>query len=178
MPAPTDVSSLRSFLGQVQFYGKFLPNLPTTLESLYHLTKRDTQWQWDAPDETAFQTCKDRLREDTVPAHFNFALDVGISCDASDVGIGCVLFRRYSDDSERRIANASKTLTQTQRRYRHIQKEALAIIFSLSNFHQFLYGRRFILVTDHMPQIALFGPSKPIPALAANRLARWALTLT
>ena len=178
MPAPTDVSSLRSFLGQVQFYGKFLPNLSTTLEPLYHLTKRDTQWQWGAPEETAFQTCKDLLSRDTVLAHFNPALDVGISCDASDVGIGCVLFHRYSDGSERPIANASKTLTQTQRRYSQIQKEALAIIFGLSKFHQFLYGRRFILVTDHKPLIALFGPSKPIPALAANRLARWALTLS
>ncbi|RUS91013.1 hypothetical protein EGW08_001230 [Elysia chlorotica] len=103
---------------------------------------------------------------------------VGISCDASDVGIGCVLFHRYNDGSERPIANASKTLTQTQRRYSQIQKEALAIIFGLHKFHQFLYGRKFILITDHKPLIALFGPTKPIPALAANRLARWALTLS
>ena len=84
----------------------------------------------------------------------------------------------YSDGSERPIANASKTLTQTQRRYSQIEKEALAIIFGFSKFHQFLYGRRFILVTDHKPLIALFGPSKPIPALAANRLDKWALTLS
>ncbi|XP_005093140.1 uncharacterized protein K02A2.6-like [Aplysia californica] len=133
---------------------------------------------YEVQAETAFQHIKDCLSADTVLAHFTPTLEVGISCDASDVGIGCVLFHRYSDSSERPIANVSKTLTQTQRRYSQIQKEALAIIFGLNKFHQFLYGRRFILVTDHKPLIALFGPTKPIPALAENRLARWALTLS
>ncbi|GFR83010.1 transposon Tf2-9 polyprotein [Elysia marginata] len=178
MPAPTNVSSLRSFMGQVHFYSKFLPSLSTTLEPLYHLTKKDVPWRWGKPEQEAFQHVKNLLSADTVLAHFNPALEVGISCDASDVGIGCVLFHRYSDGSERPFANASKTLTQTQRKYSQIQKEALANIFGLNKFHQFLYGRRYILVTDHKPLIALFGPTKPTPALAANRLARWALTVS
>ena len=87
------------------------------------------------------------------------------------------MFHRYKDGSERPIANASKTLTETQRRYSQIQKEALSIVFALHKFHQFLYGRKFILVTDHKPLLSLFGPQKATPALAANRLARWALLL-
>eukprot|EP00731_Ephydatia_muelleri_P000962 Em0001g962a len=86
--------------------------------------------------------------------------------------------RVLNDGSEHPIANASKTLTNTQRGYSQIQKEALAIIFALNKFHQFLNGRTFILVTDHKPLIALFGPTKATPALAANRLARWALMLS
>ena len=54
----------------------------------------------------------------------------------------------------------------------------MAIVYGLDKFHQFLYGRTFILVTDHKPLLSLFGPDKPVPALAANRLARWALTLS
>ena len=69
-------------------------------------------------------------------------------------------------------------LTDAQRRYSQIQKEALAIVFALKKLHQYLYGRKFILVTDNKPLLALFGPTKPTPALAANRLARWALTLS
>ena len=112
---------------------------------------------------------KELLSMDMVLAHFDPTLPIGISCDASEVGLGVVLFHRYQDGSERPIANASKTLTETQRNYSQIQKEAL------NKFHQFLYGRKFILVTDHKPLLALFRPSK---ALAANRLARWALMLS
>ena len=121
---------------------------------------------------------KDLLSADTLLAHFDLSLPVGISCDASEVSIGAVLFHRYSDASEHPISNGSKTLTPTQRGYNQIQKEALAIIFALSKFHQLLYGRPFILVTDHKPLLALFGPTKATPALAANRLAWWALMLS
>ena len=101
-------------------------------------------------------------------AHFDPAQQIGISCDTSNVGIGAVLFHRYDDGSKRPIANASKTLTDTQCRYSQIQKESLAVIFGLKKFHQFLYGENFILVTDHKPLITLFGPTKGTPALAAN----------
>ena len=69
-------------------------------------------------------------------------------------------------------------MTDCQRRCNQIHKEALAIIFGLKKFHQFLYGRRFTIVTDHKPLLALFGPTKATPAMAANRLARWALILS
>ena len=178
MPPTENVSTLRSFLGSVQFYGKFLPNLATITEPLHSLTKKGTTWTWKSEQAEACQKVKDLLSDDTVLAHFDPSLPVGISCDASEVGIGAVLFHRYPDASERPICNASKTLTPTQRGYSQIQKEALAIIFALSKFHQFLYGRPFILVTDHKPLLALFGPTKATPALAANRLARWALMLS
>ena len=88
------------------------------------------------------------------------------------------MFHRYDNGREGPIANVSKTPTDTQRRYSQIQKEALASIYGLKKFHQFLYGRNFIIVTDHKPLIALLGPTKGIPTLAANRLARWALILS
>ena len=177
MPAPTKVPSLRSFLGSIQFYSKFLPNLSTTLEPLHQLTKKGATWKWDEREQAAFDKTKDALTADTVLAHFNTSLPVGMACDASEVGIGAVLFHRYPDGSERPISNVSKTLASTQRKYSQIQKEALAIVFALKRFHHFLYGRKSVLVTDHKPLLALFGPTKETPALAANRLARWALML-
>ena len=109
-------------------------------------------------------------------AHFDPSLPLGVACDASAVGIGATLFHRYSDRSERPIANISKTLTASQRNYSQKQKEALAI-YALKKFFQYLYGREFILVTDHQPLVAMFGPNKTTLALAANRLSRWALFL-
>ena len=172
MPAPSNVTQLRSFLGSVQFYNKFLPDLSTISGPLYHLTEKSTKWKWDQPQEDAFKKLKQMLTDNTVLAHFNPSCPVGISCDASDAGVGAVLFHRYKDNTERPIANA------TQKRYPQIQKEALSIIFALKKFHQFLYGRKFILVTDHKPLISMFGPNTATPVLAANRLARWSLMLS
>jgi hypothetical protein len=177
MPPPTDVSGLKSFLGSVQFYHKFLPNLATVTEPLHKLTRKGVQWEWGTQQQTAFMTLKNLLCDDMVLAHFDPSLPIGISCGASSCGLGVVLFHRYPDGSERPIANASKTLTETQGKYSQIHKEALAIIFGLRKFHQFLYGRRFILVTDHKPLISLFGTEKGTPSMAANRLARWSLIL-
>ena len=104
-------------------------------------------------------------------AHFGSSLPIGISCDASNVGIDAMLFHRFHDGQERPIANASKTLTESQRKYSQIQKEALVIVFVLRKFHQYLRGRIFILVTDHNPLLSVFSPTK------TDCLARWALIL-
>ncbi len=165
-------------MGSIQFYAKFLPSdLSTVAEPLYELTKKNTKWKWEK-HQKAFQKLKDLLSSDNVLVHFDNKLPLGLACDASSVGIGAVLFHRFPDGSERPIANVSKTLTDCQRNYSQIQKEALAIVFGLKKFHQYLYGRKFILVTDHRPLLAIFGPGKDIPLLAANRLARWALLLS
>ena len=177
MPPPTNQTELRSFLGSTQFYSKFLPNLSTITGPLHKLTRKDEIWSWGPQQEKSFNQIKEMLSTDQVLTHFDPALEIGISCDASETGIGAVLFHRFADGKERPISNISKTLSSTQKKYGQVQKEALSIIFALKKFHQYLYGRRFILVTDHKPLLALFGPTKGVPALAANRLSRWALLL-
>ena len=177
MPPPTDVSSLKSFLGSVQFYGKFIPNLATIAEPLYRLTKKANPWKWGEEEQAAFQRLKSVLSSDQVLVHFDPNKTLVLACDASSVGIGAVLGHRFPDGSERPIANVSKTLTAAQRNYSQIHREALAIIFGLRKFYQYLYGRQFVLVTDHKPLTSMFGPKKGTPLLAANRLARWALWL-
>ena len=178
MDPPTDVSSLKSFLGSVQFYAKFLPpNLATISAPLFKLTKKNNPWKWGEEEQKAFKRLKELLSSENVLVHFDKNVPIGIACDASNIGIGAVLFHRFKDGSERPIANVSKTLTEAQRNYSQIQKEALAIVFGLKKFYQYLHGREFILVTDHRPLLAIFGSGKETPALAANRLARWALLL-
>lgn len=179
MPPPQDVTSLKSFLGSVQFYAKFLPsNYSTIAEPLYSLTKKTTQWTWGPGQQAAFDSLKNLLSSENVLVHYDEKIPIGIACDASSVGIGAVLFHRYPDGSERPICNVSKKLTDSQRNYSQIQKEALAIVFGLKKFYQYIYGRQFTIVTDHRPLIAMFGPGKGTPALAANRLSRWALMLS
>jgi transposase InsO family protein len=177
MPAPNNVTELRSFLGSVQFYRKFLPNLSDATTELNKLLKKGEKWHWGPEQQRSFDGLKSALSDNTVLAHYDPALPIGIACDASERGLGVTLFHRYPDGNEKAIDNVSKTLTETQQRYGQIQKEALSIIYGLKKFHQYLYGREFILVTDHEPLVAMLGPKKGVPALAANRLARWALLL-
>ena len=64
MPPPTDVSTLKSFLGSVQFYGKFIANLSTLAEPLFRLTKKATSWKWEQEEQAAFEHLKSLLASD------------------------------------------------------------------------------------------------------------------
>jgi len=112
MPPPHGVFSLRSFLGSVQFCGKCLPpHASTVAEPLHRLTCKGVPWCWESEEDQAFQRLKTLLSSDKVLVHFDPTFPVGISCDASNIGIGAVLFHCFPDGSERPIANVSKTLT-------------------------------------------------------------------
>ena len=83
-----------------------------------------------------------------------------------------------SNGAERPIASASRTLTASEKNYGQIEREALGIIFGLKKFHQFLYSRSFILVTDRKLLLTIFGPKHGVSTMAAACLQRWALTLS
>lgn len=79
---------------------------------------------------------------------------------------------------ERPIAFTSRTLQASERNCAQLEKEALALIFGIKMFHQYIFGRRFTLITDHKPLLAILEPKKGIPSLAAARLLRWAILLS
>ncbi|CAB4033162.1 hypothetical protein ETSY2_42270 [Paramuricea clavata] len=81
------------------------------------------------------------------------------------------------DGTERPIGYVSRSLNPAERNYSTIDKEALAMIVGVKKFHQFLYGKRFTIRTDHKPLEGLFGEKKGISAQASPRVQRWALTL-
>ena len=81
------------------------------------------------------------------------------------------------DGSEKPAAFASRSLAPAERKYAQLDKEALAIIFDVKKFHQYLFGRRFMIYSDHKPPQHLFNETKPVPAMASARIQRWALTL-
>ena len=70
-------------------------------------------------------------------------------------------------------AFASRTLTKSEKNYAQLEKEALSLVYGIKKFHQYLYGCKFILITDHKPLLSILGPSSGIPSLAAARLQRW-----
>ena len=69
-------------------------------------------------------------------------------------------------------------MIKAKQRYAQMDKETLGLIFGVRHFHQYLYGRKFVLVTDHKPLLSIFGPKYTISSLAAAHLQRWAVLLS
>ena len=177
-PQPTNVSELKSYLGLLTYYSRFLPNLSTTLAPLYKLLKHSVKWQWTDEQEKSFKESKQLLLSSQLLVHFNPTLKIRLACDASAYGIGAVLSHEMPDGSEKPIGFVSRTLSDTEKKYSQIEKEGLACVFGVKRFHAYLFGHHFMLQTDHRPLMSLFNESKPIPAQASNRIQRWALTLS
>jgi len=123
---PTNVSELRSFLGLVNYYHRFLPNLATTLHPLYELLKCDISFKWSKQCEEAFEKVKQDLVSENVLAHYDINLPLKLACDASQTGLGSVLSHIMPNGDERPIAFASRTLNKAETNYSQIDKEALA----------------------------------------------------
>nr|XP_061795480.1 uncharacterized protein K02A2.6-like [Nerophis lumbriciformis] len=177
-PAPENVSQLRSFLGLLNYYGRFIPNLASLLKPLHELLCKDVKWKWTNECNKAFRNAKNALISSDVLTHFNPSYPIQLACDASPYGVGAVISHVFPNGDERPIAFASRTLNKAESNYAQLEREALSIIFGVRKFHQYLYGRKFTLLTDHRPLTTILGPHAGIPSLAAARLQRWALLLS
>ncbi|CAB4025071.1 putative protein K02A2.6-like protein, partial [Paramuricea clavata] len=155
-PTPTNVTELKAYLGLLNFYGKFLPNLSTELEPLYQLLRKNQRWKWNTEQIRAFERPKTLLQSATVLVHYDPNKKLTVSCDASPYGVGAVLSHEMPDGSERPIAFASRTLTSAEKKYSQLDKEGLAMVFAVKKFHQFLYGRHYTIYTDHKPLLGIF----------------------
>ena len=81
------------------------------------------------------------------------------------------------DNTERPVAFVSQMLLKAETNYAHLEKEALSIIFGIHKFHNYLYGRKFIIHSNHKPLMYIFNATKVIPTMASPRVIRcWSLT--
>ena len=176
-PVPDNRTKLRSFLGLVNYYGRFLKNLSTTLHPLNELLSTKKGYKWDKECEKSFKQLKVMLASTEVLTYYDPEKPVRIEADASPYGIGAVISHVMEDGSHRPIAYASRTLNISERNYAQIDKEALALVFAVEKFHYFVFGRNFTLVTDHKPLKYLLGPYTGIPHMAASRMQRWAIKM-
>ena len=175
-PAPTNVTQLKSFLGLILFYAKFIPNHSTLLSPLNELLRKDVKWRWSKKEDSTFRAAKVALMRSKTLIHYDETLPLYLACDASAYGAGAVLSHRING-LDRPIAFASCTLTDTQKNYSQTCKEAFSIMFGLQRFRQFLCGRSFTIITDHKSLLEIFSPSRQVPIQAAARLQRWSLIL-
>ena len=177
VPIPKNTTELKSFLGMLSYYSKFLPNLSSELAPLNQLLKCSVPWQWTVKQQQVFDKSKELLASSQVLVHFDPKLQIRLACDASDYGIGAVLSQIMPDGSEKPVGFVSRTLTDAEKKYSQLEKEGLACVYGIKRFHSYLFGHKFVLQTDHQPLITLFNEAKVVPAQASNRIQRWALLL-
>lgn len=116
-PAPTDAVSLRSFLGMISWYGKFIPNYATVVEPLCACLHQEATFEWTEEAQKCFLSVKQLLLDSPALALFNPDLPTIVSTDASDYGLGAVFTQLHPDHTECTVAFASSTLTPAERKY-------------------------------------------------------------
>ena len=177
MPEPTDISELRSFLGAINYYSKFVPDMKNLRPPLDALTSPRKTWNWTEECQQSFDKFKEVLGSDLLLTHYDPNLPIVIAADASSKGVGVTISHVFPDGTEQVIRHSSKSLTPTQQGYSQIEREGYALFYGVVINHLFVYGRHFILRTDHKPLLKIFGSKNGLPKHSGNRLARWALKL-
>jgi hypothetical protein len=170
---PETKKQVRSFLGVVGFYRKFVPNFAAIAVPLTDLTKKGQPNKviWGTSQERAFCTLKKSLIESPILKLPDLEQTFILRVDASDVGLGAVLLQEH-EDGKYPVAYASRKLLPRERNYSVIEKECLAVVWGVSKFHRFLFGKEFDLETDHQP-LTYLNKVK----MQNSRLMRWALAL-
>ena len=115
-PEPKNITELKSYLGLLTYYSRFLPHMATMLAQLYRLLQAKIPWNWTQKEKMAFENSKNLLLSAKVLVHFDPNKELILACDASSYGVGAVLSHKMSDGTERPIAFASRTLSSAEKK--------------------------------------------------------------
>ncbi|XP_055615405.1 uncharacterized protein K02A2.6-like [Toxorhynchites rutilus septentrionalis] len=130
MPAPMNVSQLRSYLGAINYYGRFVKQMKELRAPMDYLLKQNVNWEWTASCQKSFDKFKTLLTSDLLLTHFDPNKEIIVADDASKDGLGAVIMHRLPDGSVKAISHISRSLTPAEKNYGQIEKEALALIFA------------------------------------------------
>lgn len=146
LPRPTDVKGVQRLVGMLNYLSKFCDHLSEDCEVLRQLTHQDNMWEWTEGHETALKRLKDKISNAPLLKYYDQAEELTLQCDASETGLGAALTQKGKP-----VAFSSRALTPTERGYAQIEKECLAIVFGMEKFHQYTYGRKVTVQSDHKP---------------------------
>ena len=169
---PYTVREVRSFLGMASYYRRFIKDFATIAFPLTQLTRKYSRFKWDSDCQKSFEKLKQCLCETVVLAHPDVSKPYLLYTDASDYAVGAVLTQEFPE-GERVVQFLSKQLSQTQRKWPTIEKEAYAIIYAVNKLRPFLFGSKFTVFTDHKPLRSLFTTE-----MKNAKVQRWAIILS
>ena len=138
-------------------------------EPLRRLTEAKAMFGWVVEEKSAFKKLKELLSVQQRLAFFDVRKPVVIQCNASTVGLGAVLMQEW-----RPVALVSRSLSKSEKNYVAIELERLTIVFACQKFHQYIFGKKVRIETDHKPLEIIV--RKPILS-ALRRLQRMLLLL-
>lgn len=170
---PTCRKHVRSFLGCVNYYRKFIPDFSKRSIHLTNLTKESKQFQWTNDAQREFEDLKTALIKKPCLTLPDMSKDFVLYTDASNSAIGGVIAQIDDNGFPKPVAFASRKLNQAEKVYSTTEKEVLAIIFTVGYFRPYLYGKKFTIYTDHASLTHVLKLKDP-----TGRIARWALTLS
>jgi transposase InsO family protein len=166
-PRPTTRTEVRSFLSTCGFLRQHIADMSTLIEPLSALTSVNKPFVWSDKCEQSFVTLKAAFESPPVLAFPDFTLPFKLMCDASDVGLGALLFQTQGG-IDRLIAAHSRLLSPAERNYTVMEKECLAIVFACDHFREYLLGAPFLVETDHQALLWLQSLKEP-----SKRMWRW-----
>ena len=171
---PTTKKQVRSLLGLIGFYRRYIPDYASLIAPLIDLTKKEkpSKVVWSEVCQRAFDKVKEILSSFPVVQLPDFKKSFVVRSDASADGIGAVLLQQGHDGLLHPILYASRKLLDREKRYSTIERECLALVWAVDKFHRYIFGRQFVVETDHRP-LTYLTKSKTTNA----RLQRWALAL-
>lgn len=135
MPRPSNTPEVQAYLGHVNFYRKFLPNLSETLEPIHHLLQKGVPFQWGKEQEIAFSEVKSLIQSAGVLTHYYPNRESVVTCDAYPKGVGAVLYHIMPHGTERPVVMAIRSFSPAEKNYSQIYREALALTFAVKKFH-------------------------------------------
>ena len=172
-PQPRTKKQVKSFLGLLSYYQKFIKNYSTIAAPLYDLTRQrnPNTVRWTPETQAAFDTLKAILCEEPVLISPDFNKPFVLHTDASATGLGAVL-AQIVDGDEHPVTYISRKLLKHERNYATVEKECLAIKWAVHHLRYYLWGRSFTLATDHAP-LRWMATNKD----KNDRVTRWFLEL-
>lgn len=170
-PVPKDTHEVRSFMGLCSYYRRFVKDFAKLAVPLHNLTKKNSKFDWTEECQKSFEMLKEKLTTTVCLSYPSLDNTFILDTDASYNTIGCVL-SQCIDGEERVIAYGSKVLLKAERNYCVTRKELLAIVYFVKQYKHYLYGKKFLLRTDHGALRWLFQFKDP-----EGQVARWLETL-
>lgn len=167
-PIPQNADESKRFVAFANYYRKFIKNFAQIAQPLNELSRKGHIFNWNENCQQSFDTLKHALINPPVLQYPDFSENNNfiLKTDASGYALGSVL----CNNNDMPIAYASRVLNKAEKNYCTIEKELLAIVWSVKHFRPYLYGKKFQIFTDHRPLVYLFSMTNPSSRLTKFRL--------